>query len=154
MQPRLTIGALARAAGCTASALRYYERQGLIRPQRLANGYRTYPEEAVRALRFLQQAKAYGLSLDEIKEILDIERGGVCPCGRVRVLLLRKRSAIEGQLQALLELKRRVEELLNRAQPSPDPKAVCPLIEEGNAAGQRAARTAQNPRRRDRACDH
>ena len=150
--PKMTIGVFARAVGCTASTLRYYERQGLIRPQRLANGYRTYPEEAVRALRFLRQAKAYGLSLDEIKEILDTERGGVCPCGRVRALLSRKRSALEAQLHALLELKRRVEEVLSREQPSLDPNAVCPLIEGSNAAGETAARTTRNPRRRNSAC--
>ncbi|KAB2912343.1 MAG: MerR family transcriptional regulator [Hyphomicrobiaceae bacterium] len=53
MAKGLTIGALARRMGVQASAVRFYERQGLIASERLANGYRVYGEEAVNALSFI-----------------------------------------------------------------------------------------------------
>ncbi len=99
MANRLTIGAVAHHVGIRPSAVRFYERQGLVASERLANGYRVYDREALSALRFISRAKALGFSLTEIGEILEVKRNGVEPCGCVKALIERnlrtstKRSA-------------------------------------------------------------
>lgn len=65
------IGALARRAGVGIDTVRYYEREGLLKPmQRLASGYRRYSQHEVSRLRFIRRAQALGFSLREIRELL------------------------------------------------------------------------------------
>ena len=59
----LTIGKVAKQTGVSASAIRYYERQGLLRSSRLVNGYRIFDENVLKRLRFLVQAQTLGLAL-------------------------------------------------------------------------------------------
>jgi MerR family mercuric resistance operon transcriptional regulator len=67
----LTIGRLAKEARVNLETVRYYERRGLIaKPPRSLCGYRLYPSEAARRLRFILRAKELGFSLNEIKELL------------------------------------------------------------------------------------
>lgn len=68
----LSIGQLAQAAGMRASALRYYEVQGLLAPAgRTEAGYRFYVPEAVQTLRFIQRAQQLGFSLNDIHTLLN-----------------------------------------------------------------------------------
>lgn len=67
----LRIGDLARRAGVATSALRFYEEAGLLAPSRRTEaGYRLYDEAATGRLDFIQRARALGLSLAEIKELI------------------------------------------------------------------------------------
>ncbi|MGA5302805.1 MerR family transcriptional regulator [Nucisporomicrobium flavum] len=66
----MRISELARQAGTTPRALRYYEEQGLLRPARLASGYRHYDEQALRTVRHIQLLLSAGLSTAAIAEIL------------------------------------------------------------------------------------
>ncbi|MFO1226799.1 redox-sensitive transcriptional activator SoxR [Roseateles sp.] len=66
----LLIGELARRAGVAASALRYYEAEGLIAGGRSSGGHRVYPRHVLRRLAFVRAAQAVGLSLPEIKAAL------------------------------------------------------------------------------------
>jgi MerR family transcriptional regulator, redox-sensitive transcriptional activator SoxR len=66
----LTIGEVAHRAGTAASALRYYEREGLIEAARSEGGQRRYRREVLRRVAFIRAAQNVGLSLDEIKEAL------------------------------------------------------------------------------------
>ena len=69
----LTIGWLAREVGVTQETVRYYERQGLLpTPPRSASGYRLFPAEATRRLRFTRRAQELGFSLGEIRELLSL----------------------------------------------------------------------------------
>ena len=64
----LTIGKVARRVGIRPSAIRYYERQGMLQPTvRGANGYRTYSDDAVKLLLFVKRAQSLGITLKEIK---------------------------------------------------------------------------------------
>ncbi len=71
MADELTIGAVARQAGLRASAIRYYERIGLLPPPERVNGRRRYRPDAVVALGVIGIAKAAGFTLDEIRTLLD-----------------------------------------------------------------------------------
>jgi DNA-binding transcriptional MerR regulator len=67
----LGIGALARRARIATSVLRYYEKEGLLKPvRRTAAGYRLYGADAERTLLFINRAKRLGFSLDDIREFL------------------------------------------------------------------------------------
>jgi DNA-binding transcriptional MerR regulator len=74
---RISIGKLARQAGLRPSAIRYYEARGLLRPSmRLPNGYRLYDEDAAATLRFLRRAQGFGITLREIKQLIDLTQRG------------------------------------------------------------------------------
>jgi MerR family transcriptional regulator, redox-sensitive transcriptional activator SoxR len=66
----LEIGTLARRAGAAASALRFYEEQGLLAGSRSAGGRRRYPRAALRRVAFIRVAQSLGLSLAEIRAAL------------------------------------------------------------------------------------
>jgi MerR family redox-sensitive transcriptional activator SoxR len=66
----LPIGQFARRAGLAASALRYYESQGLIAGVRSEGGQRRYPRPALRRVAFIRAAQQVGLSLEEIRAAL------------------------------------------------------------------------------------
>lgn len=66
----LTIGQLAARSGLAASALRFYEEEGLIRSTRTAGGARRYPRATLRRVAFVRAAQQLGLSLAEIRQAL------------------------------------------------------------------------------------
>lgn len=77
--PPIEIGELARRAGVAASALRFYEAQGLLQGSRTAGGRRQYPREALRRVAFIRAAQAVGLRLDEIRAALATLPGARTP---------------------------------------------------------------------------
>jgi MerR family redox-sensitive transcriptional activator SoxR len=66
----LTVGEVARRSGFATSALRYYEREGLIRSSRTAGGQRRYERNVLRRLAFIRAARNIGLALDEVRVVL------------------------------------------------------------------------------------
>lgn len=66
----LPIGTFARRAGIAASALRYYETQGLLAGGRSEAGRRRYPRSALRRVAFIRVAQSVGLSLDQVRAAL------------------------------------------------------------------------------------
>jgi len=66
----LTIGEVATRTGVAASALRYYEREGLMAADRTAGGQRRYHREVLRRVAFIRIAQRVGLTLDEIRTAL------------------------------------------------------------------------------------
>ena len=73
---RLLIGDLAELVGMSRSALRHYEEEGLLAAEsRTDSGYRVYGPRATYRLLFIKRAKALGLTLSEIKRLIDSPRG-------------------------------------------------------------------------------
>ena len=66
----ISIGDLARRTGLAASALRFYETEGLITAARSAGGRRYYPKADLRRVAFIRAAQNVGLSLDDIRAAL------------------------------------------------------------------------------------
>ncbi|WP_121062823.1 redox-sensitive transcriptional activator SoxR [Chachezhania antarctica] len=75
----LAIGMLAERTGLAVSAIRYYEEQGLIRPWRNAGGQRRFGRADIRRLSFVMIAQKIGLTLPEIRALLDTLPGGRTP---------------------------------------------------------------------------
>lgn len=71
MEARLTIGEVARRAGVATSAVRYYERLGLVTADGRESGQRRYREATLRRIVFIGMCKDAGLSLDDIAGMLD-----------------------------------------------------------------------------------
>jgi MerR family redox-sensitive transcriptional activator SoxR len=70
MNSELTIGEVARRAGVSPSAIRYYESVGLVEPDRRSGGRRLYGELAVERLALIAFAKDAGFTLDEIRQLI------------------------------------------------------------------------------------
>jgi MerR family copper efflux transcriptional regulator len=83
-----TIGEAAKAVGVSAKAIRIWESKGPLPPAgRTAAGYRLFTDEDIEILPFIGRAKTLGLTLPEIKGILDLRRRGTAPCDHVTTLL-------------------------------------------------------------------
>ena len=67
----LSIGALADRTGLAVSAIRYYESQGLVRAERNAGGQRRFARSEIRRLSFVMIAQQFGVSLAEIRALLE-----------------------------------------------------------------------------------
>lgn len=126
----LTIGKVAKRAGLSTSAVRYYERQGLLRPSRLQSGYRVYDDDAIKGLRFLRQAQALGMTLKEINQLLELTREGQRPCKVVRKLAYRHITDIDAKIRQLRSLRERLSDLLSRRVVSRSDE-LCPLMPSG-----------------------
>ncbi len=75
----LRIGQVAARAGVAASALRFYEEEGLISSVRDDSGVRRYERSILRRVAFIQAAQRVGLSLDEIRQALELLPRGRTP---------------------------------------------------------------------------
>jgi DNA-binding transcriptional MerR regulator len=132
----LTIGNVARRAGVRNSALRYYEARGLLRPAaRLPNGYRIYDEDTVGLLNFVRRAQALGITLKEIRRLLELSRKGQRPCAEVKELARQHLSDLDLKIRELKLLRKQLELLLRHTSRQSRRNAICPLIERVNAKG-------------------
>ncbi len=114
----LQIGELAQFAGVSTDTVRYYERLGLLKPAaRTTNGYRWYSASDLHRLHFIRRAKLLGLSLDEIRHLVDIAEEGECYPLRAQVieLLQRKIAACDAQIAELMSFKASLEERYKQA---------------------------------------
>ena len=75
----LSIGDVARRTGLTTSALRFYEEKALIGSLRTPGNQRCYPRDVIRRVSFIRAAQRVGLSLEEIRAVLDDLPAGRAP---------------------------------------------------------------------------
>ncbi len=127
----LLIGDVAQQSGVSRKALRLYESHGILPPpRRRPAGYRVYGAETLGLLAFVRQAQRLGFTLEEIKEIVTINRAGRTPCAHVRDLVRRKARELNQQLADVREVRKSVRALLNGWRSAPPRRAiVCPHIE-------------------------
>jgi DNA-binding transcriptional MerR regulator len=116
---RWKIGELARLTGLTIKTVRYYESRGLLdQPPRTQGGYRLYGPEEVARLRFVQRAKLLGLTLEEIKELIEIavrcNEGEIVP--RLEEVLRAKLEETERKMDELSAFRQNLLYYRNRAE--------------------------------------
>ena len=132
-----TVGKAAKAAGLSAKAVRLYEAKGLLPPaDRTDAGYRTYSDDDIAILKFIRQAKTLGLSLGEIRDILDLRRGGTTPCRHVTALLDQRIRDIDQAIAGLRQLRRTLAGTRDHARQNQadDDQNVCGIIEHAPTA--------------------
>ncbi|WP_454850139.1 heavy metal-responsive transcriptional regulator [Promicromonospora soli] len=112
----MRIGEVADAAGTSTKTLRFYEEQGLL-PEvgRTPAGYRDYPPDAVTRVDFVHRGQAAGLTLAQIKQILDIRDRDQAPCEHVRDLLDTQLADLDRQIRQLSDLRATVAALRDGA---------------------------------------
>lgn len=140
MPATLTIGEIAKRADVGVETIRFYEREGLVvRPPRTRSGYRQYPPDTIRRIRFIRRAKELGFTLKEIGELLSLRVDTVRTCADVRTMARGKVADIDRKIVEL----RQIAEVLNRlaqACRGRGPTSECPILdmleqEESNGEG-------------------
>ena len=118
----------ARAAGVNAQTLRYYERRGLLpKPPRRGSGYREYPVDAVRIVRFIKRAQDLGFSLDEIEQLVRLRGSQRGDRQRVRSIAARKIEDIDRKIASLHSMRGALRNLIESCEAGG--AANCPIIE-------------------------
>jgi MerR family redox-sensitive transcriptional activator SoxR len=122
----LLIGDVAQASGRAASAIRYYERIGLIPAPGRVSGRRRYPRAVLRTLAIIDTAQRAGLTLDEIRPLLAAPAvPGVSE--RLRLVATRKLPELRALIERAELVSRWLEAAARCACPSLD---VCQLFDE------------------------
>jgi MerR family mercuric resistance operon transcriptional regulator len=126
MSESLTIGTLAKRSGVHVETIRYYQRLDLLQePPRPVRGYRLYPAEMVKRVRFIKRAQGLGFTLEEIGGLLGLdERTG---CLETRVIAQQKLSLIEGKISELTGIKDALSRLVHDCQAS-SAGEPCPIV--------------------------
>jgi len=121
MAEPVRIGEAARRSGFTVKALRYYDLQGLLPPAaRTTSGYRLYDATDLNRLEFIRQAKALGLALNEIRQLVDAARShDVATRPRLRRVLDEHIAHITNQIETLSRLRRELKRRRRSLRPSP-----------------------------------
>lgn len=107
------IGQLAKRCDVSSDTLRFYEKNGLLVPSgRSESGYRLYSEDDLSRIRFILRAKAVGLSLDEIRELLDI-RLEACQhsCAEVKAITQAKLDEVDSKIAELQRIRRALRKI-------------------------------------------
>lgn len=125
----LTIGRLAREGGVNLETIRYYEREGLLpKPPRTAAGYRMFPIDAARRLRFIKRAQELGFSLNEIRELLSLRMKPGVKRADIRARADAKIADIEQKIRTLERMKAALRGLTEQCD-SCGPLAECPILQ-------------------------
>src|SRR5438132_7091362 len=104
----LTIGTLTKRMGLRPSAVRYYQRRGILpRPQRLSNGYRFYDDDPLVYLRPLRQTQALGITLKGARELVRLLQSRKRPCERVHELVAKRLREVDATIRDLSLLRRK-----------------------------------------------
>jgi MerR family mercuric resistance operon transcriptional regulator len=125
----LTIGRLAKDIGINLETVRYYERRGLLpKPPRSASGYRLFPEDAAKRLKFIRRAKELGFSLREIRELLSLRVAHNASCVAVCRKADAKIADIESKIKSLESMKKTLRKLRS-ACAGRGPISECSILE-------------------------
>ncbi|MGF1683571.1 Zn(2+)-responsive transcriptional regulator [Photobacterium minamisatsumaniensis] len=101
------IGQLAKRCEVSSDTLRFYEKNGLLVPAgRSDSGYRLYSEDDLSRIKFIIRAKAVGLSLDEIRELLDIRlEASQHSCAEVKAITQAKLAEVDMKMAELQRIR-------------------------------------------------
>ena len=127
----MRIGEAAARAGVTAKTVRFWEDQHLLpSPARTPAGYRDYGPAVLERLAFIRQAQAAGLTLEHIRQVLDIRDGGQPPCVHVAGLIAQRLGEVDARLAELTRTRDQLVILAARAaaQDPADCQGYCSII--------------------------
>lgn len=98
-EAELSIGEVAQQAGINVSAIRFYEREGLLPAAERVSGQRRFDEETVRRLGIIDVAKRAGFSLEEIRTLLSSTDRGSPAHEQLRALAAQKLPEVDALIQ-------------------------------------------------------
>ncbi|MDO2439495.1 MerR family transcriptional regulator [Enterobacter nematophilus] len=113
----MRIGELCAKTGLSKETVRYYERQGLLenipQPNR-SNNYKVYSAVDLQRLNMIKHAKMLGFTLAEISEVLAVWVDDKFTAEQKRDSLQRKLQQLEEKESALIELRARIKNAINK----------------------------------------
>lgn len=132
----MRIGELAARAEVNIQTLRFYEREGLLRPpSRTASGYRSYMDSDLERVRFIRLCQGLGFTLREIQQLLVLHKSVAAYKGAVKmkpsavgeiVTMAKERlELIDDKLTALSLMRAELTALVSAL--SGDPSGACPV---------------------------
>ena len=127
------IGTLSAATGVNIETIRYYEKIGLVpAPPRTEGRQRVYDSTHLKRLTFIRRGRELGFSLDEIRALLGLVRGGDLNCAEVKTMTERHVTDIRRKVKDLKRLERVLTELAGKCRGDAVPD--CPILEALSAA--------------------
>jgi DNA-binding transcriptional MerR regulator len=129
------IGTVSKESGVPRKTVRYYEEIGLLSPPFRTDGnYRLYGQETIEKLNFIKKAQSLGLTLAEIKGIIQCSKEGLGPCCKlVRQLFTKKIQVLEANIKDMQRMRKELKVMLSRWIPEEQARkcsfTVCPQIE-------------------------
>ena len=131
----LSIGEVARLSGKAASAIRYYEEVGLVDPPVRVSGRRRYAPEVVRRLAVIETAQRAGLTLDEIRLLLQASPSDGAATEQLRIVAEEKLPALREAIERAELVRGWLEDAARCCCPSLDD---CPLFDEPDRLPERS----------------
>ena len=102
----LTVNGVIKASGLSRETLRYYEKMGLLNPQRRAtNGYRIYTADDFERLEFIFRTKKAGFTIRKIRELLDLKKSVNATCRLGRDMAKEQIRLVDEQIVALKDVR-------------------------------------------------
>jgi len=129
----MKIGEVAERSGVPAKTIRFWEDHRLLpAPARTPAGYREFDPAILERLAFIRHAQAAGLTLEHIRQVLDIRDDGQPPCVHVAGLIARRLAEVEARLAELARARDQLAALAARAaaQDPADCYGYCSIIAE------------------------
>ena len=124
----MSIAQLARSGGVGVETVRYYQRRGLLpdpRPQKTGvGGIRHYGPDEQRQLRFIRSAQSAGFTLEEIAELLHLDRTGDRP--RAREMALERIAELDAKIRELQKARQSLSKLAREC--AAGGRGPCPII--------------------------
>jgi MerR family mercuric resistance operon transcriptional regulator len=120
----LTIGKLAAAGGVGVETIRFYQRRGLLETPGRGDGVRRYGSDDIRRLSFIRQAQSAGFTLEEIKELLDLDAND--DRARARTLAAARVRALDAQIGKLAKARDALKKLAKEC--SGGGSGPCPIL--------------------------
>lgn len=127
----LTRGRLATRTGCNIETIRYYETIGLMpAPARTASGYRSYSDEHLRRLNFIQRARSLGFSGEQIRGLLELTEAGANKTrADVKALTEAHIDEISVKIRDLQKIRKRLSQISSFCDGSSQSSSTCPILE-------------------------
>ena len=125
----MNIGTIAKRSGLPAKTIRYYESIGLIPPALRSEGnYRTYSEQDLQTLKFVQRARGLGFSVKDVSRLLTLWQDRRRASAEVRRLAQDHVAEIDRKIEELRGMRRTLTHLIERCHG--DGRPDCPILED------------------------
>jgi MerR family mercuric resistance operon transcriptional regulator len=126
----LNIGQVAKQTGVTVETIRFYEKQNLITtPQRTESGYRQYPLDTIKRVRFIQHAKDVGFTLKEVTELLALRRKPNASCTEIKLRTLQQIEEVDQKISDLKKIREALGRMVMKCS-GHGALSECPILEE------------------------
>ena len=124
----MNISDVAKSTTLPAKTIRYYEEIGLIKPDRGANGYRSFSQTDVHKLQFLARSRALGFSIDDCRALLALYENDARASSEVKAIARRHLEEIARKIADLRGLEATLSHLVETC--AGDDRPNCPILED------------------------